>query len=231
MSEKLGTTLNCLVNERVDKAFEELIKAVKAEGQISFGKNMEVVITPGGEDATDLVTFNSLYKGSLKIQREAKVLGSIVAPKAKVSIDNNARFKGSICAREISVNNGVVYLFHNSSKSLPKAVPIVEDMVVDDMELNSVSTKYELGQNYPNPFNPSTTINFLVPHVGDVTLAIYNLRGQLVQTLVSGVMAAGRHNVVWDGRDSRGLRVASGIYVYRLTTKDFVATRKLAITK
>ena len=113
--------------------------------------------------------------------------------------------------------------------SLPKAAPGEEDE--DELNLTSVPTEFELGQNYPNPFNPSTTINFAVPRAGDVTLAIYNLRGQFVATLHQGALAAGRHRVVWDGKDARGQQAATGVYVYRLESKDFVATRKLTLMK
>lgn len=66
---------------------------------------------------------------------------------------------------------------------------------------------------------------------GEVKLAIYNLRGQLIQTLHWGPIVAGQHSMVWDGTDFRGAKVASGIYVYKLQAKDFVATRKLVLTK
>lgn len=90
---------------------------------------------------------------------------------------------------------------------------------------------YALQQNHPNPFNPSTTIRFDLPEAGDVTLAIYNMRGQLVKTLHSGQLAAGRHSAVWDGTDSQALQVASGVYLYKLKAKDFVATKKLTFMK
>lgn len=96
---------------------------------------------------------------------------------------------------------------------------------------SSVPDGFSLAQNHPNPFNPSTTINFAVPEAGEVTLSIYNLRGQLIQTLLSGVIEAGQHSVVWDGTDFRGAKVASGVYLYKLTSKEFVATKKLAFTK
>ena len=86
-------------------------------------------------------------------------------------------------------------------------------------------------QNHPNPFNRSTTISFGVPEASEVTLALYNLRGQLIRTLHSGFIAAGQHSVVWDGTNFGGAKVASGVYVYQLKSKDFVATKKLVFTK
>ncbi len=203
---------------------------INVVGLISFDKNAEVEIVLFGESGTDQVMFNSLSNGSLKFRSGVKLLGSVVAPHAKVSIDKNAYFKGSICARVISIGKGVTFLHHSSTTSLPKVLPLAEDER-ENVELTSLPTEYALDQNYPNPFNPTTTIKFAVPEAGEISLSIYNLRGQLIQTLYSGPIAAGRHSVVWNGTDSLGLRVASGIYVYRLTAKDFVATRKLAITK
>ena len=97
--------------------------------------------------------------------------------------------------------------------------------------MDRVFHPHGLEQNYPNPFNPSTTITFGVPEASEVKLAIYNLRGQLIQTLYSGPIAAGQHSVVWDGTDFGGAKVASGVYVYKLQAKDFVATKKLIFTK
>ncbi|MFQ5637354.1 MAG: FG-GAP-like repeat-containing protein [bacterium] len=95
----------------------------------------------------------------------------------------------------------------------------------------SLPNEFGLAQNHPNPFNPTTTISFAVPEAGVVTLAIYNMRGQLVQTLHSGPITAGNHSMVWNGKDTRGLQAASGVYVYQLKAKGFVATRKLLLTK
>ncbi len=96
---------------------------------------------------------------------------------------------------------------------------------------DTVPGNFALDPNYPNPFNPSTTIGFTLPHAGDVRLAIHNVRGQLVHTLVSGLTAEGRHQAVWDGRDRYGHRVASGLYLFRMQAGDFVAVRKMILTK
>jgi hypothetical protein len=93
---------------------------------------------------------------------------------------------------------------------------------------------YQLAQNAPNPFNPSTTISFAIPEgagQAEVRLEVFNLRGQSVATLVSGAYAPGEYHVQWSGADSRGGRVASGVYFYRLTTPGFTATRKMIVLK
>ena len=85
--------------------------------------------------------------------------------------------------------------------------------------------------NYPNPFNPTTTIRFDLQRRGSVSLAVYDIRGTLVRTLVDDERGAGIHEATWDGRDARGRSVASGIYFYRLEAGDFVRTRKMVLVK
>ncbi len=78
----------------------------------------------------------------------------------------------------------------------------------------------ELEQNYPNPFNASTRITFRLPEAAAVDLKIFNVAGQQVRTLAGGEYPAGRHSLLWNGRDDRGRQAASGIYFCRLTTGD-----------
>ena len=73
-----------------------------------------------------------------------------------------------------------------------------------------------LSQNYPNPFNPKTTINYSLKENSKVLLKIYNIKGQLVKTLVNELLPAGEHSIIWNGRDSNGNQVGSGIYFYKL---------------
>jgi hypothetical protein len=85
---------------------------------------------------------------------------------------------------------------------------------------------FVLDQNYPNPFNPATTIRYGVPQKTMVTLAVFNLLGQQVATLVAGEQEAGYHDVRFDGS-----RLASGMYFYRLEAGSFVQTRSLLLVK
>ena len=84
----------------------------------------------------------------------------------------------------------------------------------------------------PNPFNPSTTIRLEVPRGEDVTVAIHDLRGRVVRTMWHGPLAAGRHELVWNGTDERGGVVPSGVYLVRLVTpQGVVQTVKITLTK
>ncbi|HFE64848.1 MAG TPA: T9SS type A sorting domain-containing protein [Caldithrix sp.] len=96
---------------------------------------------------------------------------------------------------------------------------------------NTVASDFALQQNYPNPFNPITGIRYSIPRDAKVELSIYNALGQKVKTLVSGIQPAGAHKVVWDGTNQAGVKVASGVYYYRITSGDFHAIRKMMLLK
>ena len=80
--------------------------------------------------------------------------------------------------------------------------------------------------SYPNPFHDRATITFDVGEAGPVTLAIYDVRGRRVRTLLDGALPAGPHRAAWDGRDDAGRAVASGLYVYRLRVGEAVVSRQ-----
>ncbi len=90
---------------------------------------------------------------------------------------------------------------------------------------------YELSQNYPNPFNSLTQIRFQLPEQTLVTIKIYNILGQEVKTLVDGVKEAGYHTALWNGLDKNEQVVSSGIYYYRISTPNFVQTKKMVFLK
>ena len=89
----------------------------------------------------------------------------------------------------------------------------------------------ELRYNYPNPFNPSTTIDFVVHKDSPILLEVFNLRGQLISTLVDGYYTSGEHSVVWEGLDSNGSSVGSGVYFYRLVSGDYVDVQRMVLMK
>ena len=97
-------------------------------------------------------------------------------------------------------------------------------------------TQNQLLQNYPNPFNPETWIPYQLAEDSPVSISIYGTTGKLVRTLSLGTQSAGFYNsreraAYWDGRNTLGERVASGIYFYQLTTPSFQQTRRLVILK
>jgi len=96
---------------------------------------------------------------------------------------------------------------------------------------NAVINTTVLYQNIPNPFNPETSIKFNLVESGHASLEIYNLKGQLVKTLVNSDLTAGEHNFTWNGTDGSGNQIASGIYFYNLRTKDISIKKKAILLK
>jgi hypothetical protein len=101
-----------------------------------------------------------------------------------------------------------------------------QPVTVTERMASNPPADFYLEQNYPNPFNPSTTITFGLPKAAVVNLAVLDLLGREVKTLVNGMKGAGRHQMVLEAND-----LTAGIYVYRLRAGDFVATRKLVVLK
>ncbi len=94
-----------------------------------------------------------------------------------------------------------------------------------------IPDSYSLKQNYPNPFNPSTTINLDLQKSGQATITIFNLLGEIVAVPFDGIAESGSNKVIWDGRDSYGNSVASGIYFYRLVADKYTESKKMTLMK
>ena len=101
----------------------------------------------------------------------------------------------------------------------------------DDSSRGTGPRTARLGPAAPNPFNPVTRISYYVPNESLVQLSVFDLRGRLVRELVSGQMEAGSHEVMWNGRDSRGQMSATGVYFARLSSADGNKTVKMVLAK
>ncbi|RKZ30913.1 hypothetical protein DRQ36_03890 [bacterium] len=88
-----------------------------------------------------------------------------------------------------------------------------------------------LRDNYPNPFNPATSIEFDLPKDGVVELAVYDVLGKRVTTLLDDNMKAGTHRIIWSGRNDRGQELPSGVYLYRLTAGEKTISKKMILVK
>ena len=153
--------------------------------------------------------------------------------------------------RNIRANNGIsVYLTFNLSAMadtndvgdpyiLPDAYQLLYNILhyfqnaVNSINYNNLTNAitYELKANYPNPFNPSTNIEYSLKNTSEVSLVIYNLLGEKVRTLVNETQAADRYRITWDGTNDIGLKVASGIYIYKLTAGNFTDSQKMILMK
>ena len=98
------------------------------------------------------------------------------------------------------------------------------------LEMDQNTAAFELSA-FPNPFNPSTTIQYALPTASHVMLKVFNLRSELVKTLVDGFRTANRYQVVWNGENEAGAKVASGIYLYQLQTDNYSQIKRMIFIK
>jgi hypothetical protein len=102
---------------------------------------------------------------------------------------------------------------------------------VDDGTNSNLPATYSLMQNYPNPFNPTTTIRYQLPEQQFVKIEIFNSLGEIVNTIVNQNQDAGEYSFNWNGKNSSGHSLASGIYIYRIKAGSFVDSKKMMLLK
>ena len=146
----------------------------------------------------------------ITIETDSNEEVSIVLP-----LTNDCDAAGAICTADgRSLANGLTAIVPG-----PAAKPVV------------TSLTFALDANYPNPFNAQTLIPYVLPVAGPVELAIYNVMGQRVRTLVQGEQTAGRHQIAWDGRSDSGSSLASGVYLSRLASPQGIQEHRLLLLK
>ena len=130
--------------------------------------------------------------------------------------------------------NGAIHIVSNDPDerftSIQINVHYINPNSIDDNVFIPLTT--ELHQNYPNPFNPSTAIGYQLSANSNVNLKIYNLLGQEVKTLVNKQQSPGSYNYIWNGLNSEGQQVGSGVYYYKLVTDNgYIKTKKLLLLR
>lgn len=119
------------------------------------------------------------------------------------------------------MNDGYPYLNHPSTIS-------VDDI---DTDTDPVNHSIVLNNAYPNPFNPCTTLSFVLSTSAKVKLDIYNVKGQLVKSLVNGYYNSGKHEFIWNGKDKSGNTCGTGVYFYKILSNNIVQTKKMMLIK
>jgi hypothetical protein len=140
-------------------------------------------------------------------------------------------FNGSITIgfKSRGMNKDLDFELVNAGVSIDNVISAVND--VEKLSVKAVPAAYSLAQNYPNPFNPTTTIEYSIPESGHVELAIFNLAGQKVRTLVNEQQTASYQKVVWDARNDMGETVGAGLYFYKLVSGNFSKIQKMTLIK
>jgi len=122
-------------------------------------------------------------------------------------------------AQSFNLRKDSLYHFTPAAELMKfKVVVGRNEKVQEQVNALALPKEFALGPNYPNPFNPATNIPVAIPVASEITLKVYNLLGEEVQTIYDGSIEAGRYWFSWNGRNAAGGSVASGVYFYRLTT-------------
>lgn len=229
----------------------QLLFAAASELRIAdkFDSDLKVYIGPqagAGVEASDIIFYVAGVNGSsgnlgatpkaAQIGINNTVAANFYVANGTLWLRQNTEAVGAFWGKEVIVGEDVQVSLNSFFGSAAAAVKNDFSEAASQSQslenfLASAPSDFVLEQNYPNPFNPSTTIHFSTPKAGEAMLGVYNLKGQLIRVLYFGPVAAGRHSVVWDGADAHGVKVASGIYLYRLDADGFSAARKLILTK
>lgn len=143
----------------------------------------------------------------------------------------NEKFNGTITLgfKSKGLNSDMNLRMANAEIAINNVVSAVTG--APSVTLKALPTVYGLSQNFPNPFNPSTTITYSIPKTSHVELAIYNMAGQKIRTLVNTSQAASFYRVVWNGKNDFGQTVASGLYFYRLNAGNYSKVVKMNLIK
>ncbi|RKZ31697.1 hypothetical protein DRQ36_01110 [bacterium] len=130
---------------------------------------------------------------------------------------------------EVSADNGTYV--GNTTITVPEGPVEIAAPLTLTKARPELPKEFALHNNIPNPFNPATTIKFDLPEDAVCDLAVFNINGRKVRTLVSEDLKAGYHKVVWNGADDSGRILPGGIYFYRLRAGDFSAQRRMMFVK
>ncbi|RLD59295.1 MAG: hypothetical protein DRJ01_11520 [Bacteroidetes bacterium] len=138
-------------------------------------------------------------------------------------------YTGSVWARSLAVDDaGLIYLTDYIGGLYIISNDYSGSSADDD---NVITANVTLQQNYPNPFNPITSISFSLEKADNVSLEIFNLKGQKVKTLIDERVSSGTHQVIWNGINSNNEKVSSGVYLYKLKSGKDTSLKKMILMK
>ena len=174
------------------------------------------------DDGTDSGSAYIFHRSGTSWTQQAKLTASDGAAYdyfgCPVSISGDYALISAHYDDDNGVDSGSAYIYYN------------DGVFVEEEHVNILDNTILLS-NYPNPFNPETTISYQLPEESEVELTIYNIKGQLVKTLVNEIKPPREHSIIWNGRDDNGNRIASGIYFYKMKTDNHEETKKMILLK
>ncbi len=171
----------------------------------------------GGGTSSDASNLRYPFSFTPVVFRGSDYEGSLV-----VDVDGSNRMDVKFLCDELDAKGSHIWDYFTILKSAN--VTSVEDgrnLLPNDFSIS----------NYPNPFNPSTRISYSAPQTGYVTITVHDVLGRTVSTLVDGVVGKGNHAIDWSGKDGKGRDAASGIYIARIQSGQFMKTAKMMLLR
>ena len=122
------------------------------------------------------------------------------------------------------------FIQNNNTKRIIQGMRLVNSTSIENTDINVIE-KFSLEQNYPNPFNPTTQISYSIPKQDIVEINIYDIKGNIIRTLVNSTKTSGKYSVTWDAKSDFGKLVPAGLYFYQLKSSDNIQTKKMLLVK
>jgi len=185
--------------------------------------------TDGGITFTKVTSLNVTFVYSMSVDLSGKIYVSSLTNGVYMSSDNGNTWTSlgmsgyGVSAMVVNPSSDDIYVGTKEGQVYKISGNNNVTSVGDNY---TTPTEYKLAQNYPNPFNPSTTIEFVVPQAGMYSLKVYNTLGQEVANLVENELASGLHKVTFDAS-----RLASGMYIYKLSGNNVNVSKKMILMK
>jgi len=139
-----------------------------------------------------------------------------------VTFDATDLLEGDVLVGDLVINNNA-----GDDVLIPVSLTVVGNIAEENLPVLHTA----LDNNYPNPFNPTTNIAYSIKDAAKVTLEVYNVKGQLVKTLVNDYRETGHYNVTWNGKDNSSKPAASGVYFYKMKAGSYQQTKKMILMK
>ncbi|MFA7289450.1 MAG: FlgD immunoglobulin-like domain containing protein [Melioribacteraceae bacterium] len=193
--------------------------------------NSELSQVKGNDISYSIELMNISNKKIVKEFNGSKYeLSKITDDRTRFKLNLNNIDEGNYILRVVCKMKGEGLFYINDFQS-EETLSLNKSLIEINIEENKIPQGYNLENNYPNPFNPTTTINYTIPKGGNVRLEIYNSLGEIVNILKDSYEDAGSHTITWNGKDSNGNSLSSGIYFYRLVSNDFAQVKKMTLIK
>lgn len=229
-------------NGSYPKSATQQLALALADVECEQGEWIDVPVNVSG--AVDLRALSLAVSYDIRMLDFEGAVGGAMLPKGSPffvkDVDGMLRVDAAAISETGMVGDGEAVILRFRAKQNGTNGPRIVSALARDSRNNPIEVRTEqfaiptqitLEQNYPNPFNPSTTIRFALPEARMVEIAVFDLLGRKVRTIVAGAMTEGMHSASFDGRDDLGAALPSGLYIYRLVAGSASVQRSMMLAK